>query len=161
MSGGTPGQGSRARRLALPSRRTLHAPATPSALQFSGNPGRSRSAPQASCPALTPPQAVSPDPSAQQHHHQTQSILAGVFPRGPRRGAWPLTEPLLWPPGVLRGQAAQGLSRVGTLLPPWDPTHPAGRGAAPAPCHEDGALEVCRGLGGYQGPWRGEGDFAE
>ena len=59
VSGGTPGQGSRARRLALPSRRTLHAPATPSALQFSGNPGRSRSAPQASCPALTPPHTTS------------------------------------------------------------------------------------------------------
>lgn len=134
--GRAPGRGSRAHRLALPSRRTLHVPATPPALLFSGNPGRSRSAPQASCPALTTPRAMGPDSPAQQHHHQTLSIPAGMFARGPHRGAWPLTEPLLWPPGVLRGQAAQGLTGVGTLLHfppcPLGPRPPCREGSCPS-----------------------------
>ena len=128
-------RGSRAHRLAPPSRLTLHARATPPALLFSGTrPGLS--APPASCPALTPPRAVGPDPPAQQHRHQMLSIPAGVFARGPHRGAWPLTEPLLWPPGVLRGQAAQGLTGVGTLphFPPCPlgPRPPCREGSRPS-----------------------------
>lgn len=101
-----------------------------SALLFSGTRG-GLSAPPASCPALTAPRAVGPDPPAQQHRHQMLSIPAGVFARGPHLGAWPLTEPLLWPPGVLRGQAAQGLTGVGTL--PHFPPCPLG---PRPPCRE-------------------------
>lgn len=79
-------------------------------------------------------------------------VVLGLCPKGHGGTCWR-------PPGVLRGQAAQGLSRVGTLLPPWDPAHPAGRGAAPAPRHEDGALEVCLGVGWVPGTLEGRGRF--